>query len=332
MRRLWRGTVLVLATLLLASCTSDAGPARDTEAQGTGSPSPSPGPTFTPAGREDFQADTDASVEVRGFPDFMTFAAGHVWVGNETAVDRIDAATDEVIGSIEGPSPCTVFGSGFGSVWVPSCGDDRVYRLDRSTGRIVAKIRVPQVVGESGSAVGGGGVWLVTGTDQVSRIDATTNEVRSFPVAFSVGAVAVGFGSAWATIWEDGTVQRLDPDTGEVLATIPVGEGPLWISIGEDAVWVSNQSSGTVSRIDPETDTSAAEIDIGGPFEGGDIAAGDGVVWAATGDGPLTVIDQATGEVLHQWEFHGADAIALGGGSAWISDHQLETVYRFTLP
>ena len=75
-----------------------------------------------------------------------------------------------------------------------------------------------------------------------------------------------------------------------------------------------------------------ADIDIGGPYQGGDIAAGDGVVWASTGDGPLTVIDQDTDEVIQQWDSHGADAIALGAGSAWITDHDLETVYRYTLP
>ena len=138
----------------------------------------------------------------------MTFAAGHVWVGNQTAVDRIDAATNEVIGSTDGPSACTVFGSGFRSIWVPSCSDNRVYRLDQNTGQIVSKIKVPKVVSESGSAVGEGGVWLITGTDEASRIDAKTYEVRSFKVAFSIHAVAVGFGSVWATIWEDGTVQR----------------------------------------------------------------------------------------------------------------------------
>lgn len=95
-------------------------------------------------------------------------------------------------------------------------------------------------------------------------------------------------------------------------------------------MWVSSQGSGTVSRIDPHTDTAVAEIDIRGAFEGGDLAAGDGVAWAATGYGPLTVIDQSTNEVLEQWERHGADVIALGDGSAWISDHDLETVYRYT--
>jgi virginiamycin B lyase len=323
--------MIVLATVLVAACANNNDPERNGEAQGTESPSLSPSPTLTRTDLEEFRAEADASIEVRGFPDFMTFAAGQVWVGNETAVDRIDAATNEVIGSTDGSSPCTVFGSGYGSVWVPSCDDNRVHRLDLNTGKISSRIEVPQVVGESGSAVGEGGMWLVTGPDEISRIDAKTHELRSFKVAFSVGAVAVGFGSVWATIYEDGTVQRIDPATGDIVATITTGPGALWISMGEDSVWVSNQRSGTVSHIDPQTDTSVAEIDIGGPYQGGDIAAGDDVVWAATGNGPLTVIDQATNEVIKQWESHGADALALGGGSAWISDHELETVYRYTL-
>jgi YVTN family beta-propeller protein len=155
-------------------------------------------------------------------------------------------------------------------------------------------------------------------------------DVKSFNVAFSVGAVGVGFGSVWATIYEDGTVHRLDPNGGQVVATIHVGEGPLWISVDDDAVWVSNQSSGTATRIDPATNEVAAEIDIGGAFRGGDIAAGDGVVWAATGDGPLSLIDPSTDEVIRQWESHGADGLALGAGSVWVSDHELETVYRYS--
>ncbi len=333
MRVRWRVLPIAAALLLATSCTGSNEPERDTDAQETRTSSQSPTPE--PATLEDFEADVDASIEVAGFPDFMTFAAGHVWVGNSVAggegVDRIDPKTNKLLDRIRGPGSCTVFSSGFGSVWVPSCTDNRVYRLDEKTGKITARIKVPLVVGESGSAVGEGGMWLVTGPNRISRIDAKTMDVKTFKVAFSVGAVGVGFGSVWATIFEDGTVQRLDPESGKVLVTIEVGDGPLWISVDDDAVWVSNQNSGTVTRIDPATNEVAAEINIGGAFQGGDIAAGDGVVWAATGQGPLSLIDPSTDEVIRQWEFHGADALALGAGSVWVSDHELETVYRFTL-
>lgn len=338
MRARWPVVVIAAATLLATSCAdnneSSATPReteRDTDAQETTTSSQSPTPEAETL--EDFQADVDASIEVAGFPDFMTFAAGHVWVGNSVkeGVDRINPKTNKVLDRIRGPSSCTVFSSGFGSVWVPSCSDNSVYRLNEKTGKVTAKIKVPQVVGESGSAVGEGGMWLVTGLDRISRIDAKTMDVESFKVAPSVAAVGVGFGSVWATIFEDGTVQRLDPKSGTVLATIEVGDGPLWISVDNNAVWVSNQTSGTATRIDPATNEAAAEIDIGGPFQGGDIVAGDGVVWAATGDGPLSFIDPSTDEVIQQWEFHGADGLALGAGSVWVSDHELETVYRYSL-
>jgi virginiamycin B lyase len=340
MRASWPVVLVAAATLLATSCAgnNESSPAptgtnRDTEAQEPTTSSQSP--TVEAPTLEDFQAEVDASIEVPGFPDFMTFAAGHVWVGNSVqgaeGVDRIDPRTNNVLDRIPGPTSCTVLSSGFGSVWVPSCSDNRVYRLDEKTGEVTARIRVPLVAGESGTAVGEGGMWLVTGLDRISRIDAKTMDVKSFEVAPSAGAVGVGFGSVWVTIFEDGTVQRLDPESGTVQATIEVGDGPLWISVDDNAVWVSNQNSGTATRIDPAANEAAAEIDIGGPFQGGDIAAGDGVVWAATGEGPLSLIDPSTDEVVQQWEFHGADALALGAGSVWVSDHQLETVYRYPL-
>ena len=73
-------------------------------------------------------------------------------------------------------------------------------------------------------------------------------------------ALAVGDGSVWVANSLDGTVSRIDPHNGAVIATIAVGEGPAAIATGTGGVWVANQFAGTVSRIDPATDTVARTI------------------------------------------------------------------------
>lgn len=50
-----------------------------------------------------------------------------------------------------------------------------------------------------------------------------------------------------------GSVLRVDPATGSVLATITVGKGAFDIVVGFGSVWVPNQDDNTVVRIDAGT-------------------------------------------------------------------------------
>jgi len=71
-------------------------------------------------------------------------------------------------------------------------------RLDRSSGRLVARITIGR--GASG--------------------------------------VAVGEGAVWATSFLDRTVSRIDPRTDRVVETIKVDESPRDVAVGGGAVWV----------------------------------------------------------------------------------------------
>ena len=60
-----------------------------------------------------------------------------------------------------------------------------------------------------------------------------------FPVGDGPVDVAVGEGAVWVVNQLDGTVMRLDPETGKVVATIHVGNEPQRIAAGEGRVWVT---------------------------------------------------------------------------------------------
>ncbi len=68
--------------------------------------------------------------------------------------------------------------------------------------------------------------------------------------------VAAGEGSIWVVSSEfrsggDPALYRVDPQSDEVVATIPLGAVPLEVAVGEGAVWVSNSEDDTVTKIDP---------------------------------------------------------------------------------
>jgi virginiamycin B lyase len=92
-------------------------------------------------------------------------------------------------------------------------------------------------------------------------------------------------------------VARIDAATGNLLADVPVGSGPMSIAIGEGAVLVANQGDGTVSRIDPATNQVVAEISLG--QEGFmRLAAREGRAWMASClDKVVRVIDPGANQV-----------------------------------
>ena len=91
------------------------------------------------------------------------------------------------------------------------------------------------------------------------RIDVRTNAVTTVDVGVAGTRVAAGEGGVWVGV-DGGRLLRLDPDSGEVIATIDTapqptsGEGSAPLpSTGEGAVWVQDLTNGVVS---PSTDRS----------------------------------------------------------------------------
>jgi YVTN family beta-propeller protein len=54
--------------------------------------------------------------------------------------------------------------------------------------------------------------------------------------------VAYGSGSVWIANHDGRSVMRIDPTTGDVTATIPVGNAPAGLAVAGDLVWVSMQA------------------------------------------------------------------------------------------
>ena len=63
--------------------------------------------------------------------------------------------------------------------------------------------------------------------------------MRPVPVGRLPGGVAVFAGSVWVPNALDGTVSRIDAETGEIEATVDVGGFPREVAAGGGAVWVS---------------------------------------------------------------------------------------------
>jgi hypothetical protein len=87
--------------------------------------------------------------------------------------------------------------------------------------------------------------------------------------------IAIGGGAVWISE-TDGTLLRIQPRLGRIVASIRACRNALAVAYGEGAVWVACGDDSVV-RVDPSTDMPAAPIVLGRLPRG--IAAGDGAIW-----------------------------------------------------
>ena len=97
--------------------------------------------------------------------------------------------------------------------------------------------------------------------------------IGSPPLRLDAGPKAV-----WVTSEKDGTLTRLDPETGEVLSTRSLGKGVSGVAVGSKWIWLTNPERGVLLRLEPR---SGREKEVAVPGEPAPIALGGNRVWLA---------------------------------------------------
>jgi YVTN family beta-propeller protein len=171
-----------------------------------------------------------------------------------------------------------------GSAWATDIQNNNVVRLavDRlALDRVQATIPVGK--GPVGIAASPGAIWVAnSGEGTVDRIDPTTNQVvASIVLAGRPLLMTYGGGAVWVSNTAQQAVARIDPVTNKVVALITVGGGPSGVAFGEGSVWVTNFLSDTVSRIDPASNKVIRTLKVG-----------TGPVFVQVGFGSVWVVNQ----------------------------------------
>jgi virginiamycin B lyase len=203
---------------------------------------------------------------------------------------------------------------------------DAVWRIDPTTGKVVAKV----LTGEDprSVALGEGSVWVANfGSDSVTRVDPVTNRAITIKIGRQPIDLAVGNGAVWVVTALDRSISRIDAASNRVVAKFSLPGRPNSVAVDDEGVWAgvselpaSVSRFGTaVVRVDTATNTSTAVIPVQGQFRNF-VAADDGAVWAATDSGVLSQIDEATEKVVREVVLETpASGVAVGEGSVWVT-------------
>lgn len=274
----------------------------------------------------------EAIFQVPGHPDWLAIDE-HAWVSSAPSnlVARMDPKSDKVAALIAvGKEPGNGLAIGFGSVWVPNCGDSTLTRIDVKTGVVTTTFPMTFASSEGGIAVGAGSVWVLTDDrSTLARLDPTNNTIVA-EIRVPKGSYAVAFGEngVFVTSSKENVLTRIDPKNHRIVETTKVGPSPRFLAVGEGAVWTLNQGDGSISKVDLKSNKVVATINAGIPGEGGEIAVGEGSVWATSFEYPITRIDPLQNKVVQQFFGPGGDAIRVGQGSVWLSNLREGNVWR----
>ncbi len=276
-----------------------------------------------------------AEIRVGEGPGYATVADGSVWVGNHrgNSISRVDPSTNSVVATIQVPGEPTGMTAGFGSIWTFVPGGRSVKRIDIETGAVSATIPVPAPGGSiTGFTEGVGSMWLAPEGGRLFRIDPADNTATDVMGLGTdcPGSLTFGDGSLWH-VPQCGApvVLRIDPQAGDVTATIAVPSGTQAVWFGLDRVWAVS-GRGDLTEIDPRTDKAARSARIG--FSAEQVRTGLGSVWVRVDAQMLASVDPQDLTVEHVYELPPAQipggGIAISDDSVWAVNFGAATVSR----
>jgi YVTN family beta-propeller protein len=117
----------------------------------------------------------------------------------------------------------------------------------------------------------------------------------------------------------------IDPETNELVATVPTGVQPANVAAAEDSIWVANRGDDSVTQVDPKTRAVLRTVPAGTTVGG--MAAGAGAVWIGGSRGwklvrldptfhSRSTIPLAPGP--NDFSVSAVNPVAVGGGAVWV--------------
>ena len=199
----------------------------------------------------------------------------------------------------------------------------------------------------AGMAIAAGSLWVTNDVDNtVTRVDPAAGTVTGTIALRGKGYpdptfTAVGGDALWL-LARNGTVSKIDLQSGELVATLSVPGDALGIALVGDSVWVTSFDEyrcnktcfSRLSRIDTRSNRATGTFTVPTPTG---MAFGVGSLWivnhrAAT----VTRFDPRRARVIatirvrigHESPFEGPERIATGLGAVWVSHPAQDVVTR----
>ncbi|HEY2327630.1 MAG TPA: hypothetical protein VGH52_09120 [Gaiellaceae bacterium] len=276
------------------------------------------------------QAHLVAKIAVARYSSPCAASAGgrFVWVAeySQSYLVRVDPHTNKVVGKVKIGNGSCGLAYGAGAMWVEDTNSSTVSRVSVTTFKRRA-IKVDAIPYDTTFAFGS--AWTTAfGAGELDRIDPARNRVANrWRVGGATGVVGA-FGSVWVTGLNG--VERIDPASKKVLATIPVTGGASWTAASPDSVWVTTATG--LARIDPQSNTISATVPLDGAPKIGDPDFVGGMIWVPQiAANSIAIVDPASNTVVSTVHAGiGPFVITNIAGDAWVPSWHGSDIWRFS--
>jgi glutamine cyclotransferase len=183
----------------------------------------------------------------------VSFDGKLVWFAGGARLQAFAPATGEVVRSLE--VTCDA-GTAFDGKHFYQITDDRILKIDPSSGAILSTIPAPGHGRDSGLTWAEGTLWVGQYRDRkIHQIDPATGAIlRTIESNRFVTGVTWVDGELWHGTWEgdDADVRRVDAETGEVLVRLAMPAGTEVSGLesdGGDLFYVGGGKSGRIRAV-----------------------------------------------------------------------------------
>jgi serine/threonine-protein kinase len=222
-----------------------------------------------------------------------------------------------------------------GRIWVGAFLRPTLTAVDPKDVRKLSRPNADIGVGLSGSALSGHTMWVIVARDQhLLRLDARSGRAIGAPIALPgiANAVAVAGNTVWVALSQPSVhsgdlLVGFDATTGARTHTLNVLNGVCRLLVAHGALWLLSSNPARLARIDQRTG-KRRRMRLGAGAAG-DLATGDGFVWATLVDADQLVrIDPDTWNVTTIATGREPNGIVAASGSIWVANRVSSTLSR----
>ena len=192
----------------------------------------------------DFTAPTEAAV-----------GAGSVWVAEANKVFRVDPGTLHIQKVIP-VNQADLLAYGDGALWVGQSNASSISKIDPKTNQVVQTVKLHNFVGDI--EVGGGFVWVgLTPDDAVWKIDTNGTVLKTIDIGHGSSGFTYRDGALW--VGSIGVLQRIDAASDEV-KSFDIVDRPVDVLAGDGELYVTTLENPPALKPLPDDQVATFEL------------------------------------------------------------------------
>ena len=135
-----------------------------------------------------------------------------------------------------------------------------IVRVNQTNGRVTDEFPIPTTVVDI--SVGAGSVWALGADGVVYRVNTADLSLQAVDGGEDLIGLSASPDALWTLSANDGSLRRIDPVSGAVLVTVPVGRDPIDVAFVGSSVWVALRSGSSLIEVDTRTSAVVSRTEL----------------------------------------------------------------------